>query len=104
VDDGWIRGTFPQLTLTGETVFKTIIGCYGSANCDVKFKLLARVDGGAEQTLGTWHEVQDRSFTRVEVDLSSMAGKRVQFILLLEANGSPANDLALWFAPRIEPK
>ena len=104
VTDGWIRGTYPELTMTGETIFKTIVGCYGSANCDVKFKLLARVNGGAEQTLGNWHEVQDRTFTRVEVDLSSLAGKRVQFILLLEANGSPEDDLALWFAPRIEPK
>jgi hypothetical protein len=103
VNDGWIRGTYPEISLTGDTIFKTIVGCYGSANCDVKFKLLARVNGGSEQTLGTWHEVQDGKFNRVEVDLSSLVGKRVQFILLVEANGSSADDLALWFAPRIEP-
>ncbi|MBW6466765.1 MAG: hypothetical protein K0B06_09700 [Brevefilum sp.] len=103
VNDGWIRGTYPEISLTGDTVFKTIVGCYGSANCDVNFKLLARVNGGSEQTLGTWHEVQDGKFNRVEVDLSSLAGKRVQFILLVEANGSSADDLVLWFAPRIEP-
>jgi hypothetical protein len=103
VNDGWIRGTYPEISLTSDTIFKTIVGCYGSANCDVKFKLLARVNGGSEQTLGTWNEVQDGKFNRVEVDLSSLVGKRVQFILLVEANGSSADDLALWFAPRIEP-
>jgi hypothetical protein len=103
VNDGWIRGTYPENNLTSDTTFKTIVGCYGSSNCDVNFHLIARVNGGAEQTLGTWHEVQDGTFKRVEVDLSSMTGKRVQFILLVNANGSPVDDLALWFAPRIEP-
>ncbi len=102
VNDGWIRGTFPEMTLTSGVYFKAIIGCYGAADCDVKFKLNYRVDGGAEQTLATWHEVQDGKFNRVQVDLSSLAGKRVQFILLVEANGSPNNDEALWFGPRIE--
>lgn len=102
VNDGWIRGTYPEMTVTGGVYFKAIIGCYGSANCDVKFKVLYKVDGGAEQTLATWQEVQDGKFNRVKVDLSSLAGKRVQFILLVEANGSSANDEALWFGPRIE--
>jgi hypothetical protein len=102
VNDGWIRGTYPEMTLTGGVYFKAIVGCYGSADCNVKFKVLYRVDGGAEQTLATWHEVQDGKFNRVKVDLSGLAGKRVQFILLVEANGSSADDLALWFGPRIE--
>ena len=102
VTDGWIRGTYPEMTITGGVYFKSIVGCYGAANCNVKFKLNARVDGGAEQTLATWHEIQDGKYNRVKVDLNSMAGKKVQFILLVEANGSPENDRALWFGPRIE--
>jgi hypothetical protein len=102
VNDGWIRGTYPEMTVTGGVSFKAIVGCYGAANCNVRFKLNARVDGGAEQTLATWHEVQDGKYNRVKVDLNSLAGKKVQFILLVEANGSPENDRALWFGPRIE--
>ncbi len=102
VSDGWIRGTYPEMKLTGGVSFKAIVGCYGAANCDVKFKLNARIDGGAEQTLATWHEIQDGKYNQVKVDLSSLAGKNVQFILLVEANGSPENDRALWFGPRIE--
>jgi hypothetical protein len=102
VNDGWIRGTFPEMTVTGGVYFKAIVGCYGTVDCNVKFKLNYRVDGGSEQTLATWHEVQDGKFNRVKVDLSSLAGKKVQFILLVEANGSPTNDEALWFGPKIE--
>ncbi len=101
VNDGWIRGTYPEMAVSEGVSFRAIIGCYGAANCNVKFKLNARVDGGTEQTLATWNEVQDGKFNQVKVDLSSLAGKKVQFILLVEANGSPENDRALWFGPRI---
>ena len=103
VDDGWIKGIYPEITVTEGVYFKSIIGCYGAAKCDVKFKLNYRADGGSEKTLATWHEVQDETFNRVKVDLSSLAGKKVQFILLVEANGSYKNDRALWFGSRIEP-
>ncbi|MDY6873272.1 MAG: NBR1-Ig-like domain-containing protein [Chloroflexota bacterium] len=103
VNDGWIRGTYPEITITSGVYFKSIVGCNGSEDCDVRFKLNYKVDGGAEQTLATWHEVQDNAYTRVKVDLSSLEGKQVQFILLVQANGSSSNDQALWLAPRIEP-
>lgn len=103
VNDGWIRGTFPQITVTDGVFFKTVLGCNGNKACDVKFKLNYKVDGGAEKTLATWHEVQDGAYTKVRLDLSSLAGQKVQFILLVEANGSSSNDEALWLAPRIGP-
>lgn len=103
VNDGWIRGTFPAISITGGVYFKAVLGCNGTENCDVIFKLNYKIDGGSEQTLATWHEVQDGNFTRAKVDLSSLEGEEVQFILLVLANGSSANDEALWLAPRIEP-
>ncbi len=103
VNDGWIRGTFPPISITGGVYFKSILGCNGSENCDVIFKLNYKIGSGSEQTLATWHEVQDGNFTRAKVDLSSLEGEEVQFILLVMANGSSANDQALWLAPRIEP-
>jgi len=104
VNDGWIRGTYPAVSVTEGVFFRSIIGCYDDYNCDVRFKLNYKIDGGSEKTLATWHEVQDDQFNRVEVDLSSLAGENVQFILLVEANASPASDRAFWFAPRIEPE
>ncbi len=103
VTDGWIKGTFPEITLTEDMFFRAILSCNEDANCNVNFKLNYKIGGGAENTLATWHEVKDDSFNSVEVDLSGLTGETVQFILLLEANGNPANDSALWVAPRIEP-
>ncbi|MDY6846506.1 MAG: NBR1-Ig-like domain-containing protein [Chloroflexota bacterium] len=103
VNDGWIRGTYPEVSVTEGVYFYVIVGCYSDSNCDVKFKLNYKIDGGAERTLGTWHEVRDDDFNRIKVDLDDLAGEDVQFILLVEANGSASNDLALWFGPRIEP-
>jgi hypothetical protein len=102
VNDGWIRGTFPEISVTDGVSFYALIGCYGTSDCDVRFKLNYKINGGAEQTLATWREVQDDKMNRVEIDLEDLAGEDVQFILLVEANGSSSNDLALWFAPRIE--
>ena len=103
VTDGWIRGTFPEIAVTEGVSFYAIVGCYSDTDCNVKFKLNYKIDGGAERTLATWHEVQDEDFNRVKVDLDDLGGEDVQFILLVEANGSSANDLAMWFGPRIEP-
>jgi hypothetical protein len=36
------------------------------------------------------------------VDLSSLAGKTVQFALAILANGPPAQNLAVWVSPRVE--
>ena len=104
VTDGWIKGIYPEIVVPEDVYFKAIIGCYGTSGCDVRFKLNYILDGGSEKTLATWHEVQDDQIRRVEVDLSSLAGENIQFILLVEANGSANNDLALWFGPRLEPK
>lgn len=102
--DGWIRGTYPEITLTGDAVFKATIGCYGPALCDADFSLTARVNGGPELILETWHQVQNGTYTPVTVDLSDLAGKRVQFSLLVKSRGIPADGTALWLAPMIEPQ
>jgi hypothetical protein len=103
VNDGWIKGTYTEIAVTGGVYFRAIIGCYDDSDCDVKFKLNYIIAGESEKTLATWREVQDGNFNRVKVDLSSLAGKNVRFILVVEANGSASNDKALWFGVRIEP-
>ena len=103
VNQGSIKGIYPPIAITENVYFKAIVGCYSDANCNVKFKLNVIVDSGTEQTLATWVEIQDGRYQRVQADLSRFAGKNVQFILLVEASGSAADDLALWFVPRIEP-
>jgi len=59
------------------------------------------VEGGTEKTLKDWHEVQDGKVREVSVDLSSLSGKKVVFILRMETNGSYKQDKALWYQPLI---
>ncbi len=102
VNDGWIQGVYPQMTVPEGAYFTATIGCYATNNdCDVIFKLNYIVQGGTEKTLEDWHEVQEGKVNNVAVDLSSLAGKKVTFILLLESNGSYKQDKAMWYQPLI---
>lgn len=103
VENGEIRGTYPAITVSSGNRFKTIIGCQVNANnCNVKFQLNYRADGGSEQTFAEWAEKYDNNWTRVDLDLTSLAGKSVQFILVVKANGPSDQDQALWLLPRIQ--
>jgi hypothetical protein len=85
--------------------FSAVIGCaYKADNCDVIFQLDYQIEDGSIQTLAKWHEVYDEQFRLVTVDLSHLAGKDVNFILTVKANGSSSQDRALWLAPHISPE
>jgi hypothetical protein len=59
-------------------------------------------EGGTLSPLGTFHETCDGNLTVVDLDLSSLAGHTVQFALVVLANGSSAQDWAIWVNPHIE--
>ncbi len=46
----------------------------------------------------------DGSLTAVDLDLSSLAGKTLEFILAVRADGSPQDDWAVWNSPQITSK
>lgn len=102
VNDGIIRGKYPAMRIESGHHFRAIIGCtYETSGCDVNFQLDYQIGSGPIQTLRTWHEVYDKTFAPVDVDLSSLAGSDVRLILTVLANGSSNNDKALWLAPRV---
>lgn len=102
VKDGWITGTYPPIKIKSGDHFLADVGCLDEAeNCDVIFELNYRVDGGKVKNLGEWHEVFDGSITRIDINLGDLAGKSVQFILTVDANGSFKEDLAFWLVPQI---
>lgn len=102
VTDGSIRGKYPSLRVESGYKFQSIIGCARSTSgCDVRFQLDYQVGSGPIQTLASWREAYDELFTPVSVDLSSLAGQDVRFILTVLANGSADKDRAQWLAPRI---
>jgi hypothetical protein len=102
VTDGIIRGKYPAYTVKDKDRFVTLLSCeYNARKCNVRFQLDYQIDNGAVQTLGAWNEAYEGSFTQVNLDLSSLAGKNVSFILTAMASGASDQDRALWLLPRI---
>jgi hypothetical protein len=101
-EEGWIQGEYPKFDVEEGMRFLAVVGCLDdSQDCDIVFRLNYRIGEGNIQTLWEVREVYDDSISRVEVDLSSLAGEEVQFFLAVFTNGSPEDDNAFWLAPRI---
>jgi hypothetical protein len=54
------------------------------------------------QQLSEWQKSCDGSLVLVNKDISGYAGREVQFVLTVLADGSPVNDLVVWGSARIE--
>jgi hypothetical protein len=100
--DGWIRGEYPEFDVQAGQRFKAVVGCLNDApKCDVIFQLNFRVGDGDLQTLWETRETYDDSLTKADVDLSSLAGQKVKFVLTVLVDRSPGDARAFWLAPRI---
>jgi hypothetical protein len=103
VNNGTISGKFPAINIVSGSHLKTVIGCLsGSTNCSVKFTLAYIADGAAQATLKEWTKTNDNKFISVDEDLTSLAGKSVQFILMVTANGTGVATNSYWLLPRIQ--
>lgn len=102
VNDGYIYGTYPAFTVQSGDHFKSTVGCqYGSTVCFARFQLDYQVGADPVKNLAKWDEKNDGQIYAWDVDLSSLAGKSVVFILKVQSLGSPLQDDALWSAARI---
>ena len=102
VNDGVITGKFPPLDVQSGYHFKTTIGCLnGGAACDVLFQLNYRANGGSLQPLGQWYMKYTDGTKDLDVDVSSLAGSSVEFVLAVTSNGPANQDWAVWFKPII---
>ncbi|MBU2610465.1 MAG: hypothetical protein KJ606_05905 [Chloroflexi bacterium] len=106
VDDGVISGLFPVYTVQSGDHFRTQLGFLLKADgtCgvgNVVFQLNYKV-GGTLHPLSSWSESCDGTLRSVDVDLSGIVGQSVQFAFAVMANGSSAQDWAVWIAPRVE--
>jgi hypothetical protein len=59
------------------------------------------IGGGAATVLASWDETYEGKVNKVDVDLSSLAGKSVNLILTVTANGDATDDYVVWLRPRI---
>ena len=101
-DGGVITGKFPAFKVQNGHDFSAYIGCMDkSPKCDVTFQLNYIADGGPVQNFATWTQKSDGSFEKILLDLDSLAGKSVQFILTVYNNGDSTDDRAFWLLPAI---
>lgn len=99
--DGWIRGIYPSYKVHTNDHFMANVGCLqDSQGCSLKF-ILQYKKGNATYELGEWLENYDGNMTRIDLDLNSLAGNSVQFILKVVNLGKPYRANAFWFVPSI---
>ena len=100
--NGFISGQYPAFNVRNGDRFQAEVNCqYKAYGCNVIFRLDYQIGNGDVRTIGLWNEVYEGKSTTIDLDLSSLAGKRVKFILKVTANGSADQDNAIWFAPHI---
>lgn len=98
----WIKGTYPAFKIKNGDHFVSEIGCLDqSSGCKVTFNLQYQVPGNKAKTLGEWYETHDGSTTIIDIDLSSLAGKQVMFILTVTNHAKDGNPNAFWFVPSV---
>jgi hypothetical protein len=103
VNNGYVKGRFPVFLVQKGDHFRAYINCeYQSNGCNVVFRLDYKIGDNEPQTIWQFTEAYEGQYYTVDTDLSPLAGHQVKFILTVLSNGSPANDRALWVAPRIE--
>ncbi|MEM5773402.1 MAG: hypothetical protein AAGU05_00265, partial [Anaerolineaceae bacterium] len=101
-EDGYIVGRYPAVNVKDGDRLTAVIGCASEMpKCSVTFEIRARLADNTLVTLGTWDEVYDGEWTRVNIDLSDFDGESMRFILRVENNGSSKDDKVFWLAPRI---
>jgi hypothetical protein len=104
VQDGYIQGIYPPFTVKSGDRFRSIINCEaGATSCYAAFQLDYALSGSntIQRFWGPFLERYEGNFYTVDVDLSSLAGKDVKFILTVRAAGTANGDRALWVAPYI---
>lgn len=99
---GFIKAEYPPYLVNRGDRFQATVGCEVSAtSCYVIFKLKYRIGAGREYTLGTYPERHEGLTRRVDINLNSLAGKNVSFILYVSAYRNPFGDSAIWGNPVI---
>jgi fibronectin type 3 domain-containing protein len=100
VTNGYIQAVYPALYVQTGSRFQAQIGCeYGATSCYVSYRLDYQIGSGTVHTFWTFREKYEGLTYNVDLNLNSLAGQNVKFILVVSAYGSPSGDRALWGNP-----
>ena len=103
--DSWITGIYPPYTIYKGNHFEARLGFMANSdgtcgNGEVIFLLRYR-EGEQINKLGEWSKTCNGSFLPVDIDISRLQGKTVEFILTVRSDGPSTDDWAIWNSPRI---
>ena len=99
---GYIRGVYPAFKVQKGDRFQATVSCEaGATACRILFRLEYQIANGPVEELWEVDERYDGNTTRVDIDLSSLAGQEVKFIVSVLSLGPASGDRALWVEPRI---
>ncbi len=102
VYNGFIQAVYPAFRVQAGDRFQATVSCeYGATSCYVAYRLDYQIGTGAVRTFWSFREKYEGQYYRANLDLSSLAGQDVKFILHLNAYGYPTGDRALWGNPII---
>jgi hypothetical protein len=98
--NGYVQGIYPAIRVQSGDRFQATIGCeYSATNCYVAYRLDYQIGSGAIRTFWTFREKYEGYTYNVNINLSSLAGQDVKFILFISSYGSAVGDRALWGNP-----
>lgn len=99
---GFISGRYPPYRVLENDRFVAEIGCLSSSpGCSLTFLLDYEDSRGRVFRLGSWQEIYDGQSTRINLDLNSLAGQTVRFILSVYNDGRSSSADGFWFQPHI---
>lgn len=102
VNNGYIQAVYPAFRVQNGDRFQTTVGCeINATSCYVAYRLDYQIGGGPVRTFWTFREKYEGWTYAANLNLSSLAGNDVTFILVISAYGSPTGDRALWGNPVI---
>lgn len=102
VTNGYVQAVYPAFRVQNGDRFQATIGCeFNARDCYVAYRLDYQIGSGPVRTYWTFREKYEGWTYNVNLNLSSLAGQDVKFILVISAYGSPVGDRALWVNPII---
>ena len=87
-------------TITGLSIYRVGF-LQGAAAGNVDFRAMIRPEGGPNVWIVTENKDYGTPIKTIDIPLDDWVGKTADFILRVEANGSSAQDWAVWLEAKI---
>jgi len=102
--DGYIQGVFPAYRVQGQDHFKARVGFATSGECaggEYTFEIFYK-EGDDIELLERVNKSCDGRLLSLDLPLTRLRGKTLEFILVVRADGRFGGDWPVWNSPRIE--